>query len=180
MGVAHENTETNAGWRKKNTHPVFVSQRRRVPSHLRTQLRDPAFLFIEKKGMECVENMNGSNVLTKVSIYRDALTSFFAHEGTSMLNRMLETKKLCEIVLKDHQRVSSHVQNTQNVQALSVMENLGQFYPASTKYRNSPNATKKMKDLAEARIIRDKEALKCRKFDLAKLGADCCAWSDDE
>ena len=120
-----------------------------IPVHLKAQVRDPAFCFIFTRGLRCLNNLNETNVLEKVQTYKDELLSYFALEGIDMLRRMLQTKKLCEIILQDFNRMRSRVLQTRNTEALALLYDLRQFYPLSSKYRNSPNALKKMTDLAE-------------------------------
>jgi len=118
-----------------------------IPAHLKAQIRDPAFVFIYSRGLHCLKNMNEANVLEKVQAYKDELLSYFAFEGVDMLRRMLQTKKLCEIILQDFNRMRSRVLQMRNTEALALLFDLRQFYPLSSKYRNSPNALKKMTDL---------------------------------
>lgn len=120
-----------------------------IPAHLKTQIRDPAFVFIYSRGLHCLNDLNEENALQKVKAYRDELLSYFALEGVDMLRRMLQTKKLCEIILQDFNRMKSRVLQTRDTEALELLCDLRQFYPLSSKYRNSSNALKKMKDLAE-------------------------------
>lgn len=120
-----------------------------IPIHLKTQIHDPAFRFIYSRGLDCLNDLNETNALKKVQIYKDELLSYFAFEGVDMLRRMLRTKKLCEIILQDFNRINSRVLQTCNTEAVALLCDLRQFYPFSSKYRNSPNALKKMADLAE-------------------------------
>ena len=120
-----------------------------IPVHLKAQIHDPAFRFIYSRGLDCLKDLNQINAVEKVLIYKNELLSYFAFEGADLLRRMLQTKKLCEIILKDFNRINSRVLQTCNSEALALLCDLRQFYPLSSKYRNSPNALKKMEGLAE-------------------------------
>lgn len=144
MGVALENVAVSQNPAR------FQTLKRRVPEHLKSQSLDLAYRYIERCSRECVNGLNYTNALEKAENYKKKLLQFFATEGTALLRRMLATKKLCELVLLDFNRTYSSVLHTQHLEAIALLCQLRQFYPISAKYRNSPNAMKKMCELANS------------------------------
>ncbi len=174
-------------WRSKNRRvgTVVAPQRRRVPSYLNTQIRDPAFMKISKISEECLDGICAENVSERVVKYHDDMMAYFRHNGVGLLRRMLATKKLCEIILQEHSRLRGFV--TRAARELECMEDLmdslddvGDCYPTSSKHRNAPSATRKMQDLEDEQKEIDRQERLERKRKLEAEGGSVVEWTDDE
>lgn len=174
-------------WRRKKRHTgtVVPPQRRRVPSYLNTQIRDPAFMKISKISEECLHGICADNVSDRVVLYHDAMMAFFRHNGVGLLQRMLATKKLCEIILQEHSRLRGFV--TRASRDLDCMEDLmdsldmvSDCYPTSSKHRNAPSATRKMQELEDEQKEMDRQDRRERKRKIEESGGSIVEWTDDE
>jgi|TARA_B110000046_G_C13007646_1_gene405094 hypothetical protein len=171
-------------WRKKKTNDIRT---RRVPSHLNTQTRDPAFIKISKISEDCLDGINSANVSNRVAIYHDTMIAYFAREGVALLRRMLLTKKLCDIILQEHCRVvgfvqrvcvSNKVDDIDNI--LQLLLNVKACYPTSSKHRNAPSAARKMLEfeLERGELIRKER--KAFKRMIEDEGHSIVEWTEDE
>lgn len=174
-------------WRKKKRYTGTRSapHTKRVPSYLNTQVKDPAFIKINKISDSCVNGICAENVESRVACYHDGMISYFRRYGVSIIRRMLTTKKFCEIVLQEHSRLCGFVSRAcQNLDSLDHIMNslkeVSECYPTSAKHRNAPSAMRKMQHLeCEQNEIDRQDRLK-RKREIEASGGCVVEWTDDE
>lgn len=172
--------------RKKNDVGIVVPpQRRRVPSYLNTQIRDPAFMKISKISEECLADLTAENVSDRVVAYHDEMMAYFRRNGVTLLRRMLATKKLCEIILQEHSRLCGFVMRAcrdldERQDIIDSLGIVGDCYPTSSKHRNAPSALRKMQELEEEQAEIDRQERLERKRKVEENGGSIVEWSDDD
>lgn len=137
-----------------------------VPCYLKEQINDPAFVAICELGESCIVGLTPDNVCMRVVSYHNDIMAYFRQNGVQLLHRMILSKPLCEIILKQHFRLECFVLRACRsidcgLDIIDSLHNVSDCYPKSSKHRNSPSAIRKMKDLKDeqAEIERQKNTM---------------------
>lgn len=173
------------GWRRRNCKPgMFVPpfKKRRAPSHLNTQVKDPGYMKLSILVGKLAEGIDERNAKEKVDEFYKLVRFYLHRAGMDFLRRIFDTKILAELVAQELRTAKSAVAwlGPTFEDSVDKIDLIVSLFPTGGDDRDEKPRFDQMKTLvAEVQLVVE-EALAKEREELEKRGGSKVEWSDED